>query len=163
MIFENTKEFMVQLKRNTRIMGIDFGTKNIGIALSDRGWNIATAKIIIARKGNQYVIQKLNEMIIENDVSGLVFGLPLNLQGDETAFCGVIRDFVGKLAKIVNIPICFYDEFLTSDTAKSIIIGDLSGNFKKMKNNVDKVAATVILQGFLDNVNLLLFQSKPEA
>jgi putative Holliday junction resolvase len=149
MIFNDLKKFKEQIKWNTRVIGVDFGSKNIGISISDKDLNIANPKTTIARKTNRYVIQNIKQIIIENNVSAIVFGLPLNTNGEETAFCKSIRNFVLDMEKYIDAPIYFYNEAFTSNNAESIIIDELGWSFKRAKNNVDKVAATLLLRDFL--------------
>ncbi|MDR2760889.1 MAG: Holliday junction resolvase RuvX [Rickettsiales bacterium] len=154
MIFEKAEDFIEKIEKNARLLGVDFGCKNIGLAVSDRGLTIAVPKTIIPRQKNSLTIQNLRRIIAENGVSGIVFGLPLNSEGKETAFCKNIRNFVNEMCKAVDIPIFFYDEFLTSDNAKSMVIDELGGNFRTAKKNLDKISAALLLGDFLEKIKL---------
>jgi putative Holliday junction resolvase len=150
MIINNLNDFKQLIKKNTRIIGIDFGSKNIGISISDKDLNIASPKATISRTTNKNVIEKLKKIIVENNVSCIIFGLPLNTQGEETIFCKSIKRFVQSMENFIDIPLYFYNEAFTSSSAESMMIDDLGQSFKNTKNNVDKVAATILLQDFLD-------------
>jgi putative Holliday junction resolvase len=149
MIFTDLKKYKSSIKQNTRILGVDFGTKNIGLSISDKSLFMASPLCLVQRKTNKRTIECLKQIILENNVTALVFGLPLNSDDEETSFCKNIRMFVGEMDKGLNIPIYFYDEFLTSGAAESILFDELNQKYKTAKKNVDKVAATVLLQDFL--------------
>jgi putative Holliday junction resolvase len=149
MIVDDLKNFKKQIKQNTRVIGVDFGNKNIGISISDKDLNIANPKTTITRKTNRYVIQNLKRIIVENNVSAIVFGLPLNTQGEETVFCKNIRNFVSYMEKYIDTPVYFYNEAITSNNAESMMIDELGQSFKRVKSNVDKIAATLLLRDFL--------------
>jgi putative Holliday junction resolvase len=153
MIFTDIERFKEKIKKNTRIIGVDFGSKNIGLSISDRDVNMASPLGVILRKTNKYVIQNFEKIILENNVSAMVFGLPLNSDGNETAFCKSVRSFVLEMEKVIDIPIYFYNEFLTSNAAESILFDDLKQGFRSVKKNVDRVAAVVLLQDFLHFLN----------
>jgi putative Holliday junction resolvase len=150
MIFTDIKKFREEIKKNTRVMGVDFGSKNVGLSVSDRDLNIASPLGIILRKTNKYTIQNLGNVILKNNVSAIVFGLPLNSDGEETIFCKTVRNFVSEMEKTINTPIYFYDESLTSNAAESVLFDDLKQGFRNVKKNVDKVAAVILLQDFLN-------------
>ena len=150
MIYQNLADFKKNIIKNKRIIGLDVGRKTIGVALSDRDKNIATAKFIVARKSNLKDINILKPYIKENDVGAVVVGLPLNSQEEITESCSYIKSFVQKLDEETNLPIFFNNEFLTSFDAEDILMDKIGFNFKKTKSLVDKVAAAVILQEVLN-------------
>ena len=89
---------------------------------------------------------------MENDVCAIVSGLPLNINEEEIENCNYIKTFINKLDEIVNLPIYFSNEFLTSFDAEDILIDKMNNGFEKTKKLVDKVAASVILQEVLNNI-----------
>lgn len=152
MIINTLQDFKNSIKKSTRILGVDFGTKNIGLAISDRDWNIATPKVIIKRLTNKSTINTINNLIKENNISAIVFGLPLNSNGDETQCCATIKRFVAEFEKVVNLPIFFSNEAYTSFITENTMIHTLGQSFKTTKANVDKIAASHILQNVLDEM-----------
>lgn len=155
MIVNNLEEFKTLLKQNKRIIGLDVGRKTVGVALSDRDKNIATPKFIIARKSIAKDIEVLIKYIAENDVCAVVSGLPLNSNGELVDKCNYIVKFVEELDKKVNLPTFFENEFLSSFVVEDFMIDEMGTKSKKVKNVVDKSAASVILQGVLDGVKRL--------
>ncbi len=152
MIFENLIDFKKNIQKNKRLLGLDVGTKTIGVALSDRDKSIATPKFIIKRKSNEKDIQIIDDYIIENNVEGIVVGLPLNSKEEETKSSAFARRFTKMLDEKIKIPIFFQNEYLTSFEAENFLIDEMSTKFKKTKEIVDKVAAHYILQNVLDNL-----------
>lgn len=152
MLYLNLIDFKNNLPKSKRIAGLDVGRKTIGVALSDRDWNIATAKFIIHRKSNLKDIETLKPFLKENDVGAIVVGLPLNSCGEKIEACSYINSFVEKMNEITNLPIFFSNEFLTSFDAEDILMDKMGNNFKKTKELVDKVAAAVILQEILNSL-----------
>ncbi|MBR2141320.1 MAG: Holliday junction resolvase RuvX [Rickettsiales bacterium] len=152
MIYNNIVDFSKQLQNNRRLIGLDVGRKTIGVALSDRDKNIATAKFIIQRKSTKNDLDILVKYIQDNDVCGIVSGLPLNADGDDTKSCNYIKNFIVELDKVVNLPIFFEDEFLSSFVVEDFFIDGIGTKSKKVKDIVDKHAAAVILQSVLDKV-----------
>ncbi len=154
MIFENLIDFKKNLHKNKRLLGLDVGTKTIGVALSDRDKNIATPKFIVKRKSNEKDIQIISDYILENSVEGIVVGLPLNSEEEETKSSNFVRKFTKTLDEKIKIPIFFQNEYLTSFEAENFLIDDMSTKFKKTKEIVDKVAAHYILQDVLNRLNV---------
>lgn len=152
MIFENLVDFKKNIQNGKRLLGLDVGTKTIGVALSDRDKNIATPKFIVKRKGNEKDIQVLQNYIMENNVDGIAVGLPLNSEGEETKSSIFVRRFTNVLNEKIKIPIFFQNEYLTSFEAENFLIDEMSTKFKKTKQIVDKVAAHYILQSVLDKL-----------
>lgn len=136
----------------SRILGIDHGTKRIGLALSDESLTIAFGKEVI--ENNNRVFKLLLEFVKTNDVSTVVIGYPLNLKGIKTQQTEVVEKFAETLkAKLpVTVNIELWDERLTSKMAESFVID--SGMKKKKrqdKSNLDLLSAVFILQSYLDN------------
>ena len=154
MIIKTIEEFKKIIVKNHRIMAVDFGTKNIGIAVSDKDLNIATAKTIVKRKSNQYTIGELLKIIEENKVFAIVFGLPLNAEGEETLFCFKIKEFVSVFEQQCSLPIFYQNEQYTSSIIEDTMITELQQNYKTTKKNVDKLSACYFLQDFLDLLKL---------
>lgn len=133
-------------------MGLDIGDKRIGIAISDKTRTIAQNLMVLKRKDLEADIQILKDIIKDKEVSLIVVGLPLNMDGTLSKKALEILKFIEILKENIEIPIQTYDERLTSKEAESILIeGGVSR--KKRKDKIDKIAAQIILQNYLDNKN----------
>ena len=144
------RDFIDQLNIAQTLLGLDFGDKTIGIAVSDKSKTIATPIITIKRKGILKDIEKLLSILEEYDVGGIILGLPLSLDGNENERTKKVRKFADELKKSKNIKITFHDERYSSD----VIYKELRKNSiskDKIKKKIDQMAASYILQGFLDN------------
>jgi len=132
-------------------MGLDLGTKTIGIAFSDTRLTIATARTTLIRKKFTQDAETILGMANEEDVFAIVLGLPLNMDGSEGPRSQSTRAFARNLGKLTQLPIIFRDERLSTYAAEQAMIeADLSR--KKRKEKIDAVAAAIILQGALDRM-----------
>ncbi len=132
-----------------RIMGLDYGDVRIGVALSDPTMLIATGLETYTRKTNKLDIEHLARIIAENAVNKVVFGLPLNMDGSEGIRVVKTKSFAEKLKAQTGVEIDFFDERLSSVDAEAILV-DAGVRRDKRKGVIDKLAATLILQGYLD-------------
>jgi putative holliday junction resolvase len=135
-----------------RVLGIDFGERRVGLALSDPSATIAQPlPTIVRRAGKRPPIAAILEIIQKHDVERAVVGLPLNLAGDETGWTAQVRDFAKKLSERAGIPIDFLDERLTSVQAeRAVRSSGLKRSEREQKGRVDAAAAVLLLQAFLD-------------
>ena len=131
-------------------MGIDFGLARIGIAFSDETKFLATPFITYRRKGEEQDIQYFLNLIKEKNVDEIVCGLPLNMQGEEQEIAKQTRAFMEKLKQFSNIEIEFVDERLSSSMAEEMLM-ETERDWKKRKEKLDAVAASIILQDYLDS------------
>lgn len=131
-----------------RTMGLDLGTKTIGVAVSDAlGWT-AQGVTTILRKNLAADLEALRELVREHDVTRVVLGLPLNMDGSEGPRAEASRKFAGQLTEALSLPVEFWDERLTTAEAQRVLItADVSR--AKRKKVVDQMAATLILDGWL--------------
>ena len=136
-----------------RVIGIDLGSKRIGIALSDSDLTVATPLDVIERSGNvkndHIAILKITD---EWEVKRIIVGLPISLDGTLGASAQSIIDEISRLGNLTDIPIETHDERFTTVTAEQIL---LQQNVKRARKKrvIDKVAAAIILQGWIDSVN----------
>ena len=136
-----------------RVIGIDLGSKRIGIALSDSDLTVATPLDVIERSGNvendHIAILKITD---EWEVKRIIVGLPISLDGTLGASAQSVIDEISRLGTLTDIPIETHDERFTTVTAEQIL---LQQNVKrdKKKRVIDKVAAAIILQGWIDSFN----------
>ncbi|MCK4519122.1 MAG: Holliday junction resolvase RuvX [Candidatus Omnitrophica bacterium] len=132
-----------------RIMGLDVGSVRIGIALSDKTRTIAQSFKTITRSAFDSDIQALKKIAIDNDVSHIVIGLPLNMDGTLSKQTEAVLEFSRAVQEKIGLPVDNYDERLTSKEAESaLILENLSR--RKRKQKIDKVAACLILQNYLE-------------
>jgi putative Holliday junction resolvase len=136
--------------RGARLMGLDLGSKTIGLALSDAGFAIASPLETLKRKKFTADAQTLKKLIDEHKVGGLVLGLPVNMDGTEGPRCQSTRQFAANLMEKFDIAIAFQDERLSTAAVERVLIGEADMTRKRRGEVVDKMAAAYILQGALD-------------
>tara|TARA_B000000557_G_scaffold264160_1_gene268663 strand:+ start:436 stop:849 length:414 start_codon:yes stop_codon:yes gene_type:complete len=133
-----------------RILGIDYGNRRIGLAISDPLNIFAKPFDTIDKNKKPKFLNEIYEVIKNMNIEKVVVGLPLNMKGIDSEQTKIVRKFVQILKKKINIPIIFQDERLSSKSAKEyLIMQNISPS--KNKKSVDSVAASIILQEFLDN------------
>jgi putative pre-16S rRNA nuclease len=147
----NPGDLKPSLAKNARLLGLDVGTKTIGMALSDTTLMVATPFDTIRRSRFRDDLQRLRTEIAKHDVGGVVIGLPLALDGRDSPRTQGVRQFAKNLAAEIDLPIVFWDERLsTVAVERGMIKGDLSR--KRRAELIDKAAAAYILQGLLDRL-----------
>lgn len=134
-----------------RVLGLDLGTKTIGLALSDTGRSIATAWTTIRRTKFQKDADELLRLAAQQDVGALVLGLPLNMDGSEGPRAQATRAFARNLSARSDLPIVFWDERLSSMAAERAMI-DADMSRRKRSQKIDAAAAAFFLQGALDRL-----------
>ena len=143
------KSLIDRLNTSQILVGLDLGTKTIGIAVSDRLRIIATPISTIQRKGINKDLNKLEEILNEYEIGGFVIGLPLSLNNSENKLTKLVRNFDTSLKSYFQIPSVLWDERFSSDVIfKEMRKSDM--NKKKIKNKLDQQSASYILQGYLD-------------
>jgi putative Holliday junction resolvase len=130
-------------------MALDVGDKTIGVAVSDALLLTAQPRSTIRRKNLQHDIEILRHIVEENEVHQIVVGHPLHMDGKESRQSQKVRLFADELQKQLNTPIVFWDERLTSFAAEQHL-EEMGLNWRKRREHVDKIAAMIILQGYLD-------------
>ncbi|MGA7329082.1 MAG: Holliday junction resolvase RuvX [Rhodomicrobium sp.] len=141
-----------RLQRDQRLLGLDVGSKTIGLALSDVLRQIATPLETIRRTKFKADAERLLELAAKHGVGGLVIGLPINLDGSEGPRAQATRAFARNLAGLTDLPISFWDERLSTAAAERMLI-EADASRKRRAELVDKIAAAYILQGALDRLN----------
>ena len=143
-------ELLSLLGRDQRLMGLDLGTKTIGLALSDVSRTIATPFDTIRRTKFTKDAEALLAILDKQGVGGLVLGLPVEMDGQEGARCQSTRAFAANLARLRDLPVAFWDERLsTAAVTRTLLEADATR--KRRAEVVDKMAAAYILQGLLDS------------
>lgn len=128
-----------------RYLGVDYGRKRTGVAISDAEGRVAVVKETIDADGQQEVINRLRDMVTNDAVNVLVVGVPYNMAGEPTDMTDEVTRFVEKLRGHVTIPVQTIDERLTTEMAKTLLRG--MGEERR-----DQVAAQILLQNFLDEL-----------
>jgi putative Holliday junction resolvase len=133
-----------------RIMALDIGEKRIGVAISDELLLTAQGLGVLSSKGVAKDLVQIAELMKKNEVTHLVLGLPRNMNGSYGPMAEKVRDFGCKLAeKQPDIPVDYWDERLSTAAAQRVLI-DADMSRKRRRQVVDKVAAVLILQGYMD-------------
>ena len=143
------------LPPRARLMGVDLGTKTIGLALSDVERRIATPLETVRRVKFTPDAERIKALVAKHDVGGLVVGLPLNMDGSQGPRAQATRAFVRNLKPLVPIPVLFWDERLSTVAVMRTLL-DADASRAKRAEHVDKLAAAYILQGALDRYERLL-------
>ncbi|MGO4704311.1 Holliday junction resolvase RuvX [Microvirga sp. 2MCAF38] len=143
-----------QLPPRARLMGVDLGTKTIGLALSDIERRIATPLETIKRVKFTPDAERMKALIDQHDVGGLVIGLPLNMDGTEGPRSQATRAFARNLGPLIGKPILFWDERMSTMVVTRTLL-DADASRAKRAEAVDKMAAAYILQGALDRYERL--------
>lgn len=134
-----------------RKMGIDYGDKRIGIAMTDALCIISSPFEVYKNVGEEDALNHINNLIKEYDVDCVAMGLPINMDGSEGERALIHREFGQKLEKISNVKVVFIDERLTSAEAEDILIS--SGvRREKRKELIDKISAQIILQTYINSL-----------
>jgi putative Holliday junction resolvase len=148
----SSAELIALLPRHARLLGLDLGTKTIGLALSDVSRTIATPFDTIRRTKFTKDAETLLAVVDRHEVGGLVLGLPVEMDGFEGPRCQSARSFAANLARLRDLPVAFWDERLsTAAVTRTLLEADSSR--KRRAEVVDKMAAAYILQGFLDSLS----------
>lgn len=136
----------------TRLMGLDVGSKTVGVALSDpMGWTAQSLEIIpIDETAGNFGMGRIKQLVKEHDIAGFVLGLPKNMNNSEGPRVEKTREFAQRLDKKFGLPIDFIDERLTTVSAYKVLIDEADVSRRKQKQAIDKLAAQFILQNYLD-------------
>ena len=133
-----------------RVLGIDLGSKRIGIATSDRSGTIATPHTVLLRCGSMGGDHRnIAKMVVEEEAEAVIVGLPLNMDGSEGKAAQAARVEAARMATVVGVPVHVHDERLTTVEADRVLM-EQKMNAQARRRVVDKVAAAVMLQSWLD-------------
>ena len=142
-------EFKNKLSSGSRLLGIDLGTKRIGIAISDYNQKIATPLKTLDKSKQGKLIDELESIITENDIKGIIIGNPINMDGTYGKSSQSAKDIAINLSNKIDIPVSLWDERLSTVGAFNLS-SELDVNVSKRERDIDKFAAAFILQGALD-------------
>ncbi len=136
-----------------RVLSIDFGEVRVGLALSDLTCTIAKPYKTINYNDMDHLLFQLSDIIVENDVNQLVVGIPYNMKGEDTKQTKIVRNFVSVLKEKLDFNVDLVDERLTSSEAEKYM-HQMDIKVGHNKDKVDKIAASIILQEYLENYNV---------
>lgn len=162
MIFTDIAEFAAFLRPNRAIAGLDLGTRTIGVAISDLRRGVATPTEVIRREKFTTDAAALLALLAKREAHGIVLGLPLNMDASEGPRAQSTRAFARNLEKLTDLPICFWDERLSTVAAERALL-EADTSRKRRKEVIDAVAAGYILQGALDRMAHMQSLSAREA
>ena len=142
-------EFKNKLSSGSRLLGIDLGTKRIGIAISDYNQKIATPLQTLDKSKQGKLIEELESIITEYDIKGIIIGNPINMNGTYGKSSQSAKDIAINISNKIDIPVSLWDERLSTVGAFNLS-SELDINVSKREKDIDKFAAAFILQGALD-------------
>ena len=146
------EEFKKKQSESVRLIGLDLGSKRIGVSICDEKQSIATPFKTINKTNNDELINELKKIINENNVKGIIIGYPINMDGSLGSSAQSVNDIAKNIDEAINIDICLWDERLSTVGAFNLS-SQLDINVTKREKNIDQNAAAFILQGAIDFLN----------
>ena len=143
------EEFKKKQINKTRLIGLDLGSKRIGVSICDEMHSIATPFKTLNKINTHKIIVDLKTIIQENDIGGIVIGNPINMDGSLGPSAQSVSDISKNISKSINVPVCLWDERLSTVGAFNLS-SQLDVNVSKRVKNIDQNAAAFILQGAID-------------
>ena len=154
------EEFKKSIGKKSRLLGIDPGKNRVGIAISDENKVVSTPLKTILKKNNSNFIDEIKEIILENNVKGIIIGHPINMDGSTGPSAQSAVDFAVYISNNVSIPVSMWDERLSSQGAFNLS-SNLYINVSKKVDKLDENAASFILQGAIDYIRSCLLYTSP--
>ena len=145
------EEFKKSIGKKSRLLGIDPGKNRVGIAISDENKVVSTPLKTILKKNNPNFLNEIKEIILENNVKGIIIGHPINMDGSTGPSAQSAVDFAVYISNNVSIPVSMWDERLSSQGAFNLS-SNLDINTSKKVEKLDQNAASFILQGAIDYI-----------
>ena len=146
------EEFKKKQLDKCRLIGLDLGTKRIGVSICDEKQLIATPFKTINRSTSKELIDELKSIIEENNIKGIIIGNPISMDGSKGRSAQSVEDTSNNIDKNIEIPICLWDERLSTVGAFNLS-SQLDVNVSKREKKIDENAAAFILQGAIDFLN----------
>ena len=143
------EDFKKKQINKTRLIGLDLGSKRIGVSICDEKQSIATPLKTLNKINTDKIIVDIKEIIEENDIGGIVIGNPINMDGSLGPSAQSVSDISKNISKSINVPVCLWDERLSTVGAFNLS-SQLDVNVSKRVKNIDQNAAAFILQGAID-------------
>ena len=146
------EDFKKSIGKKSRLLGVDPGKNRVGLAISDEDKLVATPLKTIIKKNNSNFINEFQDIIIENDIKGIIIGNPINMDGSSGPSAQSAKDFARYISNNVSVPVSMWDERLSSQGAFNLS-SNLDINVSKKVEKLDENAASFILQGAIDYIN----------
>ena len=146
------EEFKKKQLDKCRLIGLDLGSKRIGVSICDEKQLIATPFKTINRTSNNELVNELKIIIVENNIKGIIIGNPLNMDGSSGRSTQSVKDISNNIKKDIDVPVFLWDERLSTVAAFNLS-SQLDVNVTKREKKIDENAATFILQGAIDFLN----------
>ena len=146
------EEFKKKQSDKSRLLGLDLGSKRIGVSICDEKQLIATPFKTIVRSSADELINEIRNLINENNIKGIIVGNPLNMDGSSGRSAQSIKDTTNYIKNNIDIPVCLWDERLSTVGAFNLS-SQLDVNVSKREKKIDENAAAFILQGAIDFLN----------
>ena len=146
------EEFKKKQSEKCRLIGLDLGSKRIGVSICDEKQLIATPYKTIHKSKNNELIEELKNIIQENDIKAIIIGYPLNMDGTSGSSAQSVNDVSKNIDKEIDVDVCLWDERLSTVGAFNLS-SQLDVNVSKREKNIDQNAAAFILQGAIDYLN----------
>ena len=143
------EEFKKKQINKTRLLGLDLGSKRIGVSICDERQSIATPFKTLIKVNADKIIKDIKLIIEDNDIGGVIIGNPINMDGSLGPSAQSVNDIAKNISKSINVPVCLWDERLSTVGAFNIS-SLLDVNVSKRVKNIDQNAAAFILQGAID-------------
>jgi putative Holliday junction resolvase len=145
-------ESLCRIPKGKRLLGVDFGEKKLGVALSDVMWRIASPLKNIPHTHFKSVVETLKRLVEDHEVGAIVIGLPYHLNHSEGKTAQNVRSFMGRLKTEISLPIVVWDERLSTHAVTRVLRDEADLSRKRRSALVDKLAAAYMLQGVLDRL-----------
>ena len=145
------EDFKKSIGKKSRLLGIDPGKSRIGLAISDEDKLVSTPLKTINKKNNSNYISVIKEIIIENNIKGVIIGNPINMDGSSGPSSQSAIDFAKYISNNISLPVCMWDERLSTEGAFNLS-SNLDINVSKKVEKLDQNAASFILQGAIDYI-----------
>ena len=146
------EEFKKKQSEKCRLIGLDLGSKRIGVSICDEKQLIATPYKTIHKSKNNKLIEELKNIIQKNDIKAIIIGYPLNMDGSSGSSAQSVNDVSKNIDKELDVDVCLWDERLSTVGAFNLS-SQLDVNVSKREKNIDQNAAAFILQGAIDYLN----------
>ena len=146
------EDFKKNQSNKVRLLGLDLGSKRIGISICDENQSIATPLKTLNKTTNDNLMNELKTIINENDIKALIIGHPVNMDGSYGKSSHSVKSIATNISKTISLPVCLWDERLSTVGAFNLS-SELDVNVSKRLKYIDQNAATFILQGAIDYLN----------
>ena len=146
------EDFKKKQSKPSRLIGLDLGSKRIGVSICDERQSIATPFKTINKTNTNQLIKELNNLVNEYNIRGIIIGNPINMDGSSGRSAQSVNDVSSNIDKAINVDVCLWDERLSTVGAFNLS-SQLDVNVSKREKNIDQNAAAFILQGAIDFLN----------